>query len=155
MELQVWHRSYSYEKRTCWYFVSTVSYNLLNIHSASFAKCKIPKAAHKTLQKDKYITFTVASDTENLKGKQYCFGLTVIDITLCVSREPKNYYAASCCIYRNDDNIVKQWLEWNTHMGLEHFILYDHKSTDTTNKVRVTLPCFNLFCNTIFHLIML
>jgi hypothetical protein len=56
-------------------------------------------------------------------------------VSVCIPETKKFYYLANCCIYRNDDNILDQWLQWQMNIGLEHFFLYDHKSTDLSNKV--------------------
>jgi len=95
---------------------------------ASYSKCIISEKFKSALKNNKYLKFELVQIVEER-------AISMIDVVVCVHRDPKFYYAASCCIYRNDDNIIKQWLAWNTYMGMDHYFLYDHQSTDSTNKI--------------------
>ena len=59
---------------------------------------------------------------------------------MCYDPYAPQFYVSDCCIFRQDQNIVKEWLQWNSMLGMDHFYMYDHESTDNTNEVR------NKFC---------
>ena len=54
---------------------------------------------------------------------------------MCYDPYAPQFYVSDCCIFRQDQNIVKEWLQWNSMLGMDHFYMYDHESTDNTNEV--------------------
>ena len=38
-------------------------------------------------------------------------------------------YAALCCIAKDEDAFLKEWLACHSLMGFEHFIIYDNQSS--------------------------
>ncbi len=38
------------------------------------------------------------------------------------------YYLALCCIARDEDHLLKEWLAYHAILGVEHFYIYDHCS---------------------------
>jgi len=88
-----------------------------------FIKCQIPEDFRKVLQKEMYLDFEIVLPNINLPAR------------VCKDPNEKNYYISNCALYRNDENIMKQWIEWQMLMGIEHFYLYDHQSFDKTNEI--------------------
>ena len=51
------------------------------------------------------------------------------------SRGKPPVYASLCCIIRNEARYLEEWIEYSRMIGVEHFYLYDHASTDSTRAV--------------------
>ena len=45
------------------------------------------------------------------------------------------YYLSAVAIFRNEGRILKEWLEYNQMMGVEHFYLYNHMSDDNYQEI--------------------
>jgi hypothetical protein len=53
-------------------------------------------------------------------------------------RLPKKYNLSICCIFKNEADHLKEWIEYHRLVGVNHFYLYNNGSTDTST--RVLLP---------------
>ena len=42
----------------------------------------------------------------------------------------KKYYLSICAIFRDEVHYLDEWIQFHKSMGVEHFFLYDHNSTD-------------------------
>ncbi|MCL2797027.1 MAG: glycosyltransferase family 92 protein [Firmicutes bacterium] len=42
--------------------------------------------------------------------------------------QTKKYYCSICLIIRDENEYLKEWLEWHIGQGAEHFYIYDHGS---------------------------
>lgn len=40
------------------------------------------------------------------------------------------YYVSICCIFKNEAKYLKEWIEYNTIAGVDHFYLYNNNSED-------------------------
>ncbi len=45
------------------------------------------------------------------------------------------YELAVCAMFQNEDRFLKEWLEFNILIGVEHFYLYNNNSTDNYEKI--------------------
>lgn len=45
------------------------------------------------------------------------------------------YYIALVAVFRNEDRFLREWIEFYRLMGVEHFYLYNHLSTDNYQEV--------------------
>src|SRR6266705_5250077 len=52
---------------------------------------------------------------------------------------PLQYYLAACAIFRNEAAYLEEWLNFHLGVGVEHFYLYENRSTDD---FRTVLPPF-------------
>src|SRR6266536_1256560 len=43
---------------------------------------------------------------------------------------PLQYYLSVCAIFRNEARYLKEWLVFHLGVGVEHFYLYENRSTD-------------------------
>lgn len=41
------------------------------------------------------------------------------------------YYLSICAIFHNEDRFLKEWIEYHRLVGVEHFYLFNHLSTDS------------------------
>lgn len=41
-----------------------------------------------------------------------------------------HYYCSLCLIIRDENEYLKEWLEWHINQGIEHFYIYDHGSKE-------------------------
>lgn len=44
-------------------------------------------------------------------------------------------FASLCCIIRNEARYLEEWIEYSRMIGVEHFYLYDHGSSDETRQL--------------------
>jgi len=88
----------------------------------SLSKCIIPESEVKQLRDNNYLDFSVSYQSN------------LVDVRVCLYPEEKKHYVSNCLIYRNDENILNQFIQWNTMVGMEHFYMYDHLSVDNTNE---------------------
>ncbi len=47
----------------------------------------------------------------------------------------KKYYISVCAIFKNEAKFIKEWIEYNKIVGVEHFYLYNNFSTDNYKDV--------------------
>ncbi|WP_019945201.1 glycosyltransferase family 2 protein [Dyadobacter beijingensis] len=61
--------------------------------------------------------------------------------------EPE-YYLAVCCIVKNENDYLREWLEYHRKIGVEHFFIYDNGSEIPVEETVNTLG-FNSFATVI------
>lgn len=49
------------------------------------------------------------------------------------------YYCSVCLIIRDENEYLKEWLEWHIAQGVEHFYIYDHDSKQPVSEFIKTL----------------
>ncbi len=49
------------------------------------------------------------------------------------------YYCSICLIIRDENEYLKEWLEWHVGQGVEHFYIYDHGSKQSVAEFLKTL----------------
>jgi hypothetical protein len=91
---------------------------------ATMTKCDLPFYERVHLRQYGYVDFQLRES----------YNTTSIPARLYKEYHPKRL-VSNCAMYRNDENIVEQWIRWGTAMGIEHFYMYDHNSTDSTNNI--------------------
>ncbi len=42
------------------------------------------------------------------------------------------YALAICAVFKNESFFLKEWIEFHTALGADHFYLYDNESTDSS-----------------------
>ena len=47
----------------------------------------------------------------------------------------KKYYLSICAIFKNEAPYLKEWIEYHRLVGVEHFYLYNHESSDNFSEV--------------------
>lgn len=64
--------------------------------------------------------------------------LTRLGCREAVQTLPRRHYLAACLIFRNSARYLSEWIEFHRLVGVEHFYLYNHNSTD--DPLRVLQP---------------
>lgn len=47
---------------------------------------------------------------------------------------PYRYYCSICLIIRDENEYLREWLDWHIGMGVEHFYIYDHASKQSVRE---------------------
>ncbi len=73
----------------------------------------------------------MASLTEaSLRRILFIFAAILPICILIFSSPPPKYYVSVCAIFRNEARFLKEWIEYNRLIGIEHFYLYNNLSED-------------------------
>lgn len=57
------------------------------------------------------------------------FSFILLLSSTCYAAQPP-YALAICAVFKNESFFLKQWIEFHTALGADHFYLYDNESTD-------------------------
>lgn len=57
---------------------------------------------------------------------------------------PRKYHICSCTMIYNGAKFLKEWVYYNSHLGVEKFIIYDNGSEDNLDEVIESLSSFNV-----------
>jgi hypothetical protein len=49
--------------------------------------------------------------------------------------KPKKYNLSVCALFKNEDKYLKEWIEYHQLIGVDHFYLYDNRSTDSFRRI--------------------
>ncbi len=49
--------------------------------------------------------------------------------------EKKKYYVSICAIFKNESPYIREWVEYNHAIGIDHFYMYDNNSSDDSLSV--------------------
>lgn len=52
-----------------------------------------------------------------------------------VESMPKQYKVSVCAIFKNEAPYLKEWIEFNRIVGVEHFYLYNNNSEDNYEEI--------------------
>lgn len=63
------------------------------------------------------------------------FRNTVLRLFLKYPKSKKKYEFAICCIFKNEAPFLKEWIEFHTMIGVEHFYMYNNNSEDNYEEV--------------------
>ena len=115
--------------------LNTVGFIHDPISNVNVAFCSIPDAVLDYLQGNGTVSVTVTLiPLARSEGQEK----VVLDkLPVCIAggaglggRPP--VYASLCCIIRDEGRYLVEWIEYSRMIGVEHFYLYDHGSTDET-----------------------
>ncbi len=118
------------------------------LHNINVAYCAIPKSAMQELLDDVPVRVAVHMVPVKEGDEKY-----VLDLPVCLAR-PRSppqvslstlpAFASLCCIIRDEAQYLVEWIEYSRMIGVDHFFLYDHGSTDGT--VEVSSVCMWHLC---------
>lgn len=63
------------------------------------------------------------------------YSFVLIFIGLRKRKVKKQYYFSICAIFKNESLILKEWIEYNLIIGVDHFYLYNNNSTDNYGEI--------------------
>jgi len=119
------------------HLVSTMGFIHDAISNVNVAFCSVPDAAMTLLLQGEG---TVSATVTLVPLEQSAARVVLDELPVCVAhgagvlgRAP--VYASLCCIIRNEARYLEEWIEYSRMIGVEHFYLYDHASSDNTSAV--------------------
>ena len=121
--------------------VSTIAFVHDPIFNVNVAFCSVPDSAMSLLLKGEApVTVTVKLvPAPQSQGQQ---AVILENLPVCIAGGTGTHglgkpaiYASLCCIIRNEADYLEEWLEYSRMIGVEHFYLYDHGSTDKTQEL--------------------
>lgn len=63
------------------------------------------------------------------------FGLPAVGFTSLIKKENHIYSVAIMAIFQNDAEYLREWIEFHRLVGVKHFLLFNHLSTDNYHEV--------------------
>lgn len=51
------------------------------------------------------------------------------------NKKNKKHYFSICAIFKNEDLVIKEWIEYHLLLGVDHFYLYNNNSTDNFQNI--------------------
>ncbi len=109
------------------------------LRNINVAYCAIPESAMQELQDVAPVRVLIHMEPANEGDEKYVLGLPVcLASPGSASPSPSTLpaFASLCCIIRDEAKYLAEWIEYSRMIGVDHFFLYDHNSTDDTVKVR-------------------
>ena len=102
------------------------------IENVNVAVCALPSAVLDQLLQGLHVQVLVTLRERNSEA-----AITISDLPICVPPRvpPVMPMASLCCIIRNEARYLVEWIEYSRMIGIQHFFLYDHGSTDATSEV--------------------
>ena len=52
-----------------------------------------------------------------------------------LQKQEKKYLLSICSVFKNEDKILKEWIEYHRLVGVDHFYLYNNSSTDKSLEI--------------------
>jgi len=107
------------------------------ISNINVAFCSVPDEAmaalHLGSDVSAAVTLVPMDKSEGQKAVELSVPVCIADGAGLRDRPP--VYASLCCIIRNEARYLQEWLEYSRMIGVEHFYLYDHASSDNTGEI--------------------
>ncbi len=109
------------------------------IRNINVAYCAIPSSAMQEIHGNQSVRVSV-----HLQPAQEGLEPYVFELPVCIPAQRASpslpstlpAFASLCCIIRDEARYLVEWIEYSRMIGVDHFFLYDHNSTDDTMEVR-------------------
>ena len=101
------------------------------LKNINLAYCALPDGLLSTLQGRSNVSVTVILQPQDAQHE----AVVLSNLPICLPPPRPPAYASLCCIVRNEARYLKEWIEYSRMIGIEHFLLYDHASTDNMAEV--------------------
>jgi len=119
--------------------LSTIAFIHDPISNVNVFFCSLPDAAMTSLQQG-VMGLTVTVTLVALAQSQGQHNVVLDKLPVCMpegagTRGKPPVFASLCCIIRNEARYLEEWIEYSRMIGVEHFYLYDHASSDETREL--------------------